>query len=152
NKSNPANASGTITTVQIYSFRNMINVTVGIFYCPDPTNFPNNLSTREGGNVYLSDLLAPGYHSYVGVTLNVVEGDFIGIQYTNGDIEKKMGGEQGIWWINYQDWIPCTNKTFSLQPLNAIALYGEGEIPVVGIKWNGVTITKWNGQVITKLN
>lgn len=153
NKSNPANASGQITTVQIFSKVNMINVTVAIFYRPDPTGFPNNLSTREGGNVYLSDLLVPGYHSFVGVTLNVMEGDFIGVEYTNGDIEKKVGGEQGLWYINYADHVPCDNQTFNFQANNAIAIYGTGATAVGwDHKWNTKTISKWNTKEFTKWN
>lgn len=150
NKSNPANASGVITTIHIYGKVNMPEVTVAIFYCPDPDGFPNNLTTRD--EEYITDLLEPGYHEYT-VDLDVIEGDYIGIHYTNGDIEKKLGDEQGIWYKNTTDAIPCTNYTFYFQASNAIALYGTGTTAIGwDHKWNTQTISKWNTKEFTKWN
>ncbi|MBA7585748.1 hypothetical protein ES708_27737 [subsurface metagenome] len=126
NKSNPANASGKITNVQIYTKAIMPTVYVATFYRPDPSGFPNNLTTRD--TEYISDSIAVGYHAF-DVDLDVEAGDYIGIMFQNGDIEKKIGGEQGVWYINHADWLPCDNKTFYLQAGNALAIYGTGTIP-----------------------
>ncbi|MBA7536034.1 hypothetical protein ES705_28296 [subsurface metagenome] len=125
NKSNPANASGKITNVRIYTGNAMSTVYVGIFYRPDPSGFPNNLTSRD--SEYISDSIAAGYHAF-NVDLTVETGDFLGIMFQNGDIEKKIGDEQGVWYINHADWLPCTDKTFSFQADNALALYGIGTI------------------------
>lgn len=150
NKSNPANASGVITTIHIYGKVNMPEVTVATFYRPDPGGFPNNLTTRD--EEYITDLLEPGYHEYT-VDLDVIEGDYIGIHYTNGDIEKKVNGEQGIWYKNGTDAIPCNNYVFYFQASNAVALYGTGTTAVGwDHKWNTKTISKWNTKEIVKWN
>lgn len=130
NKSNPANASGKITNVQIYTKATMPTVYVATFYRPDPVGFPNNLTTRD--TEYISDSIAVGYHAF-DVDLDVEAGDFLGIMFQNGDIEKKIGGEQGIWYINHADWLPCDNKTFYFQASNGLAFYGTGETVAVGL-------------------
>ncbi|GAH36697.1 unnamed protein product, partial [marine sediment metagenome] len=98
NQSNPANETGKITTVQVYSKANMTTVWVATFYRPDPSGFPNNLTTRD--SEYISDLIVAGFHGYA-VDLEVEAGDYIGIMFQNGDIEKKIGGEVGLWYINF---------------------------------------------------
>lgn len=143
NKTNPANDSGIIDTVEIYARAAMTNVKVATFYVVDG----NNLSTRD--YIYIGNV-SVGYHQY-NVNLNVVAGDYIGI-YHSGYIEVGTSGGDGYWYCNDSDMIPCTNQAFSYYPSYQISLYGTGETVAVGIKWNGVTITKWNGQVITKLN
>lgn len=150
NMSNPANASGKITKVDINP-RNtgMTGVSVGTFYRPDPGGFPNNLTTRD--YEYCGDIPASLMVSF-DVELDVEEGDFIGVYFTNGDIEKKVGGEDGIWYVNHADYLSCDNYTFSYQAGNGIGLYGIGVTIGWTHKWNTQTISKWNGQEFTKWN
>jgi len=131
---NPANASGTITSVEFYFTGAVTNVLVATFYRPDPDNFPNNLSTRDTeaiGN------LAGGYHQ-LEVNLDVTEGDYIGIYFSSSSLEKDNVSADDKAWYKSLDNIPCTNTTFSLDTYNKISLYGTGttEVPSVTKKKN----------------
>jgi len=143
NKTNPANDSGIITSVEIFARTAMTNVKVATFYAVDATHF----TTRD--YEFIGDM-SVGYHQF-NVNLNVKAGDYIGI-YHSGYIEVGTSGGDGFWYYDGNDMIPCINQAFSYYPSYQISLYGTGETVAVGIKWNGVIITKWNGQVITKLN
>lgn len=142
-----ANASGKITTVEIYSWGNLANVEVATFFRPDPVLFPNIFTTRD--SVFIGNVEQDAVRTFV-VNLDVEAGDYIGM-YCSGFMEKDTSGFSGIWQVS-GDKIPCTNQAFTFLAGDALSLHGTGATVVVGIKWNGVTITKWNGQVITKLN
>lgn len=119
NKTNPANASGIITSVEIYARAAMTNVKVATFYVVDG----NNLSTRD--YEFIGDM-SIGYHQF-NVNLNVVAGDYLGI-YHSGYIEVDTSGGDGIWYYNDNDMIPCTNQAFSYYPSYLTSLYGTGTI------------------------
>jgi hypothetical protein len=140
-RNNPANASGTITSVEIYANSAMSNVEVATFFVVSG----NNLSTRDSEAI---GSVAAGYTTHT-VSLNIVTGDCIGIYFSAGGLDRDTTG--GGFWKNAGDQIPCTNVLFTLTANGTLSIYGAGAT-VTGIKWNTVTISKWNGQVITKLN
>jgi hypothetical protein len=143
---NPANATGKITSVEIYAVSgyNLTLVEVATFYVVSG----NFLSTRDWE--YIGNVTAGSKQTFV-VDLDVTVGDYIGIYfYSGGKIE--ADALSGTRWSKAGDNIPCTNIDFGSSTTGTISLYGTGESVAVGIKWNTVTISKWNGQVITKLN
>ena len=132
---NPANTSGKITSIEIWAYSDMTAVEVAMFYRLDPVTFPNKLTTRS--NVTLGNIAA-GEHSILNgnpitvdsvgnpISLNVVEGDFIGINATGGNIEGTSSGA-GHWYSAVAgDRIPCTNYTFAIQTNYTLSLYGTG--------------------------
>lgn len=141
NKDNPANEAGTITKVQIWANSAMTSVKIGIFYVVSG----NNLSTRSWQAV--SDL-SIGFNE-LDVSLACEVGDYIGIEYATGSVDRSTSGYAGTWATATYN-IPCTDVTFTPGAGDTGSLHGR-EV-TVGIKWNGVTISKWNGKVITKLN
>ena len=121
-KNGPANASGTITQIEIWALENLLNCEVATFYVVSG----NNLSTRDYeaiGNV------TAGSKQTFNVNLTVETGDYIGIWMAlnspQGRIEKDASGYISLWYLG-SDQIPCTNVTFSVVDGDAISLYGTG--------------------------
>jgi len=122
-KYNPANATGKITSVEIWSVAgaDAKGVEIAIFYLVSGTNF----STRS--TVSVGDLVA-GLNTFV-VDLDVEEGDYIGIYGTAGAIRVRNLTPTGAnWWSIAGDYIPCSDVTFTLSPNTTwgLSLYGTG--------------------------
>ena len=152
-RDNPANASGIITSVEIYAYTgyDLTNCEVATFYRPDPDGFPNNFSTRDTEAI---GTVTGGSKQTFGVNLDVQTGDYIGIYYSGGYIEKDATGYDGIWNSSGNDYIPCTNQSFGTHVANVtVSLCGTGTTEVGwSHKWNTVTIGKWNTKEIIKWN
>ena len=144
-----ANASGKVTTIEIYSYNNLTNCEVAIFYRPDPDGFPNDFSTRD--SVLIGNVEKGALRSFA-VDLDVEIGDMIGVHTTN-NIDKDSSGYDGIWHFA-ADYIPCTNEHFYWLAGDAVSLHGIGATVAVGWphKWNTQTISKWNTKEFTKWN
>lgn len=118
NKGNPANDTGTITSVEIWAYTDLSNVEVAIFY----EGAANVLSTRDTHSI---GSVTAGSKQTFNVNLDVQVGDYIGMYWTTGSIEYSSSGCGGQWIAN-GDNIPCTDITFSLFEGDAISLYGTG--------------------------
>ena len=123
NKSQPANGTGKITTVEIWANAELSNCEVAIFRVVSGNNL-STVSTHTIGTV------AAGSKQSFEVDLDVVEGDFIGMYYTAGTMERQTTLGDG--WYAAGDNIPCTNVTFTVFAGMTVSLYGKGETPVVG--------------------
>ena len=141
---NPANASGTITSVTIHNVGyDMVDCEVATFFLVSG----NNYSTRD--TEYIG---AVSGEQQFNVNLDVVAGDFIGLYNTSvlGRTSTKTGGS-----YKYlaSDQIPCTDVTFS-NVSNTACIYGIGATaPTFPIaKFGGVEITVWNTKEITVWN
>ncbi len=147
---NPANESGIINNVEIWASTSLVNCEVAIFYKPDPGGFPNNFTTKD---VQFIGAVTSGSKQTFPVDLDVVAGDYIGIYFTSGNIERDSSGCDGMWYKS-NDRIPCANLAFTNLATSAISLYGTGETVVVGWdhKWNTQTISKWNTKEFSKWN
>jgi hypothetical protein len=119
-KDNPANASGKITSVEIWAQANLSNVEVATFFVVSG----NNLSTRD--THVIGSVTAGSKQTFSGLDIDVEAGDYIGIYFSGGFIENDISGHSGVWSDNGGDFIPCTDHTFSVLHGNAISLYGTG--------------------------
>lgn len=119
NKTNPANETGTITSVEIWANAGLSNCEVATFFVVSG----NFLSTRDSQSI---GTVAAGSKQTFEVNLNVQAGDYIGMYYTAGLIERDSYGFGGMWTNYGGDNIPCTNVEFSLLAGDAISLYGTG--------------------------
>ena len=126
-KDNPANASGTLHTVEIYAYSNITGLRVGTFYITNG----NTLKCRD--SVLIGDVEA-GFHTFTDLSITVVEGDYIGCFYTDGLIEEDDFGFSGLWTIYAERIDPGDEATYSFYDYRAISLYGYGDIeaPPVG--------------------
>jgi hypothetical protein len=143
-KNNPANESGTINKVRIYALSgyDMTDVEVGIFYIVSG----NNLTTRD--SAFIGTVVGGSVQTF-DVDLTVVAGDYIGLFWTGGRIEKDESGAVGDW-RKGGDNIPCTNTLFSFYADRCVSLYGFFLAPPPpptnvqasdGDYWNTVNIT-----------
>ena len=119
NKTNPANASGKITSIELYVFNDMADVEVATFYVVSG----NNLTTRD--HEYIGAVTAGAKRTFK-VDLNVEAGDYIGFVASNHTwIYTNVSGGDGVW-NKAGDFIPCTDTTFSFVPSYIFSLYGSG--------------------------
>ena len=114
---NPANLSGKITSIEIWAATDLVNCEVATFYVVSGTNFSTR-STQSIGAV------TAGSKQTFAVDLDVQAGDYIGIYYTAGTIERDSAGS-GYWTVAL-DAIPCTNQAFTLTADRTMSLYGTG--------------------------
>ena len=118
-KDNPANESGEITTVEIWSNTNLVDAEVATFYVVSG----NNLSTRD--TEYIGEVIAGAKRTFP-VNLDVEAGDYLGIYWgSSRKMEMDSSGYAGCWY-KYSDQIPCTNFTFDSIDNRTISLYGIG--------------------------
>lgn len=123
NKNNPANISGKITSIEIWSFSTIEDCKVAIFY----TVGGNVFSTR---NYAVIGTVPGGSKQIFAVNLNVRKGDYIGMYYSYsgaaGVMHDETGGA-GVWW-KHSDYIPCTSEEFSFHDGWIISLCGKSQV------------------------
>jgi len=127
---NPANASGTITTVEIWAAVGwpLVNCEVATFY----TTGGNIFSTR--GTHTIGAVTAGSKQTFPGLSLSVEAGDYLGIYYTAGAVEKDNTGGAGVWQdYDNNDYIPCTDHEFTFGVNEAISIYGTGTTGVAAV-------------------
>ena len=117
NKSNPANASGTITNVCLYMHNSQdAGVTyIGIFYVVSG----NDLKCRSA---HCCGALNVGINNET-VSLAVQPGDYIAFY---GMIDQNMSGGEGFWYVNAQSIIVNDERTYGFVDSKKIACYGTG--------------------------
>jgi len=144
NKGNPANATGIITTVEIYAYANLTDCEVTTFY----EGTANRLTTRDYEAI---GTVTSGSKQTFMVSLNVQTGDYLGIFYQSGSIERDTSGGVGLWYID-SDQIPCDTYLFTLGATWVASLYGYSAPVGWPHKWNTQSITKWDTKEFTKWN
>lgn len=124
-KENPANATGLITSVCVYStITKLSGIEVATFSASG-----DDLTTRQ--NVALADQPGVGQTIYEApadfMPFEVKVGDYIGIYFTSGKIYMSTSGFAGVW-SKTGDYIPCTSETFNAGDLEncGISLYATG--------------------------
>lgn len=118
-KSNPANESGTITSVEIWANTELSNCEVATFF---PEILPA-YSTRDSEAV---GTVAASSKQTFEVNLDVEAGDYIGLYYTAGKIEGETSGGAGVLYKS-GDNIPCEDINFGTWTATGLlSLYGEG--------------------------
>ena len=115
---NPANASGTIDTVEVWLNAQCTSFDVAMFEQVSANTFTTRDTENEG-------TVAAGSKQTLITDLTVVTGDFIG-WYGNGtgSIERDLVGTG--YWVEVADYIPCTNQVITFYATRTISLYGTG--------------------------
>jgi len=128
NKDTPANGTGTITSIEIWTTANDANdVYIATFY----TTGTNEFSTRDYVNI---GTVTSGSKQTITldsesnpISLDVVEGDYIGAAIVTA-VEADGTGGSGIWYLdNGTRTMPCTEVTFALLAAGALSLQATGE-------------------------
>ena len=121
---NPASASGRLTSVSIYAAADMFYTVVAIFYRPDPTGYPNNFTAR----CHHSLGTVPAGLSNHDVDLEVEEGDYIGV-YFQGSGRIDSTGVGGTFWNNGSNQTGAVNVYFTGPGDSIISLGATGLTP-----------------------
>ena len=120
NKGGPANASGIITSIELWAGAALNNVKFATFFVESG----NNLSTRDT-HTHIGIIPIGSKQTISGLNLAVEVGDFIGIQATHGSLERDSSGLVGLWYVNSY-FIPCTDEIFTLVANWGVSLKGIG--------------------------
>jgi len=115
---NPANFSGKIKSIELWAETNLSNCEVATFFVVSG----NNLSTRDTHTI---GSVTAGSKQTFEVDLDVEAGDYIGIYYTAGTLERDISGAGN--WYQSGDNIPCTNVSFSFGTDTTMSIYGTGD-------------------------
>lgn len=122
-KNNPANASGTLHSVKVYAAINLEGLIVGTFYPINGTTF----KCRD--SVAIGSVEAGAERTFTGLSITVVEGDYIGCYYTGGAIEMDQYLPfAGIWRITGEYIDPGDEAEYVFYDERALSLYGYGDI------------------------
>ncbi len=127
NKTNPANDTGTIDTVEMWldsTSNDGANVEVATFI----DEGSNVLSTRDSEAI--GAVTKGSKQTFSGLDMDVTTGDYIGAYGTDGRLEALFSGGAGAW-NSDQDRIPASSVTFSFVADFIFSLYGTGETSVV---------------------
>ena len=116
-KNNPANDTGTITTLQIWAQANMTGMIVAIF----EEVLANKFTVRDSEAI---GSVTAGTMQEFEVSLDVAAGDFIGLFFDTGQIEYDSSGD-GVWY-SAGDNTSCVDLTFTLLGTRILSLYGIG--------------------------
>ncbi len=142
---NPANANGSIDTVEIWPVSELSNVDVATFFVISG----DNLSTRDLEAI--GTVTSGSKQTFSGLDMDTETGDYIGLYSAGGSLEADAGVDK---WFKSSDWIPCTNVAFTSSSFLGLgSIYGTGTESGAGWanKFNGVAnanIGKINGVAV----
>lgn len=120
---NPANASGKITSVEIWAKTDLTGCKVGTFY-KDGTSFTCRDYATIGG------VASGSKQTFSGLDIDVETGDYIGIYFSAGSLEMDLSGGAGMYYKS-GDQFDAGTQTYELWDVVIYSLYGEGEEPPV---------------------
>lgn len=129
-KDNPANASGTITSVEIWAESTLGNCKVGIFFLTNGNTLKCRSVAEIGGVISGAKRTIP-----IDPGIAVVTGDYIGLIFELGTIERDSTGFAGFWYIFSDQCIVDAEAEYLFLAGDAISLKGLGEEAPVG--WTG---------------
>lgn len=119
NENGAADGDGTIDTVEVWGSADMADTEIGIFYSTGEDQF----STRDNETI---GTVVHGSAQQFSVDLDVQTGDYIGIYWSSGNIERTASSGTGYWYKT-GDNIPCTTTDFSHVSPRDISVGGSGE-------------------------
>ena len=120
---NPANATGVLDTIEIWAETTMGGTKAGTFYGSGTDYTSRDVET-------IGTVTAGSKQTFTGLNCNVETGDYIGIYYSSGRIERFTTTGAGICYIA-GDQFGTGTQTYTSIGGCFISLYGTGETPVV---------------------
>lgn len=122
---NPANDTGTITKNEIWAANSLGGCKTGTFYGTPPNFTPRDYET-------IGDVTAGSKQTFTGLDCDVTAGDYIGVYYSDGNLEAHTSGYAGIYY-KALDQFGAGQQTYTLAAGDAESIYGEGETVAEGI-------------------
>jgi len=144
-KDNPANADGKITTVELWANSDLSGCIVATFFVVSG----NILSARD--NHVIGNVTAGSKQTFSGLDITVKTGDYIGLFYSGGTMERDTSGFAGLWGKS-GDYTASSDITYGTAAGDTESIKGIGATVGWDHKWNTQTISKWNTKEIIKWN
>lgn len=123
---NPANATGDITSVEIWANTNLTGMRVGTFFLVSGTTYQCRASATIGsitaGSLQTFTVDSGGNP----LAIAVQAGDYIGCYYSAGTIERDTAGYVGIRYVSGEYIDSGDQASYALFADDAISLYGSG--------------------------
>ena len=130
---NPANDTGAIDTFEVWSATSMTGTNkVGTFYGSD-TDYTN----RDG--VTIGTVTAGAKRTFTGLSIDVSTGDFAGIYFSVGSLERDSGVSGNVYY-KAGDQFGAGAQTYAFSDTTQMSVYGTGETPPVG--WSNISHDK----------
>jgi len=120
NKDNPANANGFITSVEIWAHADLTNCKVGIFYLTDT----NKLKCRSATTI--GSVIAGAKRIFSGLSLEVRVGDYLGIFWDYGSMERDTSGYLGNYSYPGDMCFVGSENSYDFEAGPTLSLYGSG--------------------------
>ncbi|MBA7610511.1 hypothetical protein ES703_17719 [subsurface metagenome] len=124
-KTNPANASGTLHSIKVRAYTNVTGLIVGTFY---RTN-GNILKCRD--SALIGDVEAGAERTFTGFSIAVEAGDYMGSHHTFGTIRADDVDGDGEWSIEGEYIDPGDEATYQFQAGCVVSIYGYGDFTPV---------------------
>ena len=115
---NPANDTGTITSVEIWAYSNLSNCKVGTFSRDGAKFTPRDFET-------IGSVTAGSKQTFSGLSIDCESGDYIGIYYSVGAIEYTPYGA-AVLYYKAGDQFGAGEQTYTLFASTIQSLYGTG--------------------------
>ncbi len=118
NKDKPASVTGEITSIDIRAETNIAGLRVGTFYVVSG----NTLKCRDS-EIIAGTIIAGSKVTKAG-SISVEVGDYIGLYYTSGAVERDLTGYAGLWYISGEYIGSGDQTTYTFFDGDAISLGG----------------------------
>lgn len=118
-KNNPSNGNGKITVARIYCGSNLANCIVGTFYVTSGNILKCRASEAIG-------TVTQGAERTFNVNLSVKTGDYFGLYFTSGSLDRNTGTGAGLWSVSGQYIDPDDETTYTLATNNTPSMGGIG--------------------------
>ncbi|GAG58445.1 unnamed protein product, partial [marine sediment metagenome] len=117
-KENPANETGKITDVDLYTRQALSDCTIATFYVV----LSNTLCARDSH--YIGDVAGFSLQQFHDLNLAIEAGDHIGLYFSGGAMESDESGYAGVWHVAGDH--TSGEATFTIYAGDTISLYGIG--------------------------
>ncbi len=118
---NPANATGTLETVEVWFATGPSAARIGIFYLISGTTYKCRSSTADLGAV------TSGSKQTYSVSLSINAGDYIGVWFNGGGIEQDTSGGSGVMAYSGEAIDVNDQASYTSYASRAISVYGYTE-------------------------
>lgn len=115
---NPANGTGTLDTIEIWAETYIQGCKIGTYY-GSGTSYTNR------DCVTIGNVLTGSKQTFTGQSLSVQTGDYLGIYWTSGAIERDTSGYLGVYFL-LGDQCGTGAQTYTLFPGDAHSIYATG--------------------------
>ena len=122
-KTNPANADGSLDTLEIWLSDAGTGVKEGTFYGSGTSYTPRDYQT-------LGNVSAGSKQSFTGLSIDVETGDVLGVYGDSGQVERDGSGGSGLYYKS-GDQFDAGTQTYAYWAAYPLSLYGTGETAVV---------------------